>query len=88
MDLTVVIPVLDEQDSLQELYDELTTVISGEGLSYEIIFIDDGSTDSSWEVISGITAGDDRVRGIRFRRNFGNVLKINTKCIRFLRFES
>ena len=77
MDLTVVIPVLDEQDSLQELYEEITTVISGKGLSYEIIFIDDGSADASWNVIDSIAADDKRVRGIRFRRNFGKAAALH-----------
>ncbi len=77
MDLTVVIPVLDEQDSLQELYEEITTVISGKGLSYEIIFIDDGSADASWSVIDSIAADDKRVRGIRFRRNFGKAAALH-----------
>jgi len=77
MDLTVVIPVLDEQDSLQELYEEITTVISEKALSYEIIFIDDGSTDASWNVIDRIAADDKRVRGIRFRRNFGKAAALH-----------
>ena len=77
MDLTVVIPVLDEQDSLQELYEEITTVISEKELSYQIIFIDDGSTDASWNVIDRIAADDKRVRGIRFRRNFGKAAALH-----------
>ena len=77
MDLTVVIPVLDEHDSLQELYEEITTVISEKALSYEIIFIDDGSTDASWNVIDRIAADDKRVRGIRFRRNFGKAAALH-----------
>jgi dolichol-phosphate mannosyltransferase len=77
MKLTAVIPVLDEQESLQGLYEELTAVMSPGGTSYEIIFVDDGSSDESWDVISEITAGDDRVRGIRFRRNFGKAAALH-----------
>jgi dolichol-phosphate mannosyltransferase len=77
MKLTAVIPVLDEQESLQELYEELTAVMAPGGTLYEIIFVDDGSSDGSWDVISAITAGDDRVRGIRFRRNFGKAAALH-----------
>ncbi len=70
-DLSVIIPLLNEAESLPELYDWISGVLAREGYDYEIIFIDDGSTDGSWEVIKKIRSGDNRVRGIRFLRNFG-----------------
>jgi len=77
MQVTAVIPVLDEQDSLRELHAEIVDVFSGVDYSWEIIFVDDGSTDSSWEVIESLTASDPNVRGIRFRRNFGKAAALN-----------
>ena len=54
MDISVVIPLLNEQDSIEELHDWIVTVMLSNQLSYEILFIDDGSTDNSWEVIQKI----------------------------------
>ncbi len=70
-DLSIVIPLLNEEESLPELHAWLTEVLQKEGLSYEIIFIDDGSTDKSWKVIRNISRRDKHVKGIRFRRNYG-----------------
>lgn len=69
--LSVVIPVKNESPNLTPLYDELTAVLSAWGHAYELLFIDDGSTDDSFEVMAGLAARDPRVRAIRFRRNFG-----------------
>lgn len=69
--LSIVIPVLNEAPSLPALYEEIREVADTHGLVIEVIFVDDGSTDGSWEAISRIAAADARVRGIRFRRNFG-----------------
>lgn len=69
--LSVVVPVYNEHESLRELHGELTAVAGEHDLQIEYIFIDDGSTDGSWDIISSLAAEDDRVRGIRFRRNFG-----------------
>lgn len=71
MNLSVVIPLLNEQESLQELYDWIVSVIQSNRFSYEIIFIDDGSSDDSWKVISDLASSNDEVKGIRFLRNFG-----------------
>ena len=71
-DLSIIIPLLDEKESLPELTEWIRRVLSENGLSYEILFVDDGSTDGSWEEISRL-AGEDpaRIHGIRFRRNYG-----------------
>ncbi len=69
--LSIVIPVYDEGESLEILHRELDEVARAHGYEMEIILIDDGSTDGSWSVIQGLAETDPRVRGIRFRRNFG-----------------
>ena len=71
MDISLVIPLLNEEESLPELRSRIDAVMAAEGLSYEIIFIDDGSTDGSWDCIAGFAKSDPRVHGIRFRRNYG-----------------
>lgn len=69
--LSIVIPARNEEESLQELYRQIVEVATQNDYTLEIIFIDDGSTDRSWEVIERLSAEDSRVRGLRFRRNFG-----------------
>ena len=71
MDISAVIPLLNEKESLPELRSRIDKTIAAEGLSYEIIFIDDGSTDGSWDVIADFAKTDPRIHGIRFRRNYG-----------------
>ena len=71
MNISVVIPLLNEQESLTELYDWIAKVMQSNHFSYEIIFIDDGSTDGSWNVIQQLSEKDSNVKGIRFLRNFG-----------------
>lgn len=71
MKLSTVIPVYNEAESLTKLYDELSEVAREQNYDLELIFVDDGSTDRSWEVIEQLGRDDSRVRGIRFRRNFG-----------------
>jgi len=71
LDVSIVIPVYNEQDSLYTLYDNIVTAINHINKSYEIIFIDDGSTDDSWQVIEKLSQKDNQVKGIKFRRNFG-----------------
>mgnify|MGYP002628026345 FL=1 len=69
--LSIVIPVLNEEESLIELNRQIVDVCQSNAINIEIIFIDDGSTDSSWKIVSELAAKDQRVFGIRFRRNFG-----------------
>ena len=71
MRLSIVIPLLNEEESLTELSHWIAGVMASNGISYEIIFIDDGSTDSSWEIIRQLSESQPEIRGIRFLRNFG-----------------
>ena len=71
MDISVVIPLLDEQDSLEELHDWIATIMHSKKFSYELIFIDDGSRDQSWEIIKTLCVKNSTVFGIRFSKNFG-----------------
>lgn len=71
MNISVVIPLLNEQDSLTELHDWIAKVMQSNRFSYEIIFIDDGSTDNSWKTISNLSSQNPNVKGIRFLKNFG-----------------
>ncbi len=71
MNISVVIPLLNEQDSLKELHDWIAKVMQSNRFSYEIIFIDDGSTDKSWQIITKLSQQDANVKGIRFLKNFG-----------------
>ncbi|MCS7303673.1 MAG: glycosyltransferase family 2 protein, partial [Thermoguttaceae bacterium] len=75
--LSVVIPLYNEELSLEKLYQELVEVGSVRGYAMEIIFVDDGSTDGSWQVIRRLAERDQRVRGIRFRRNFGKAAALD-----------
>ncbi len=70
-DLSLVIPLLNESKSLPELYHWIKRVMDENDFDYEIIFIDDGSTDNSWEIIENLHKENPRVKGIKFRRNFG-----------------
>ena len=71
MDISVVIPLLNEQESLTELHDWIAKVMQSNRFSYEIIFIDDGSTDNSWEIILQLSLNNPEVKGIQFLKNFG-----------------
>ena len=69
--VSLVIPVLNERDSLPALHAEIAEVAAANKLRVEVVLVDDGSTDGSWEVISKLAAANPEVRGVRFRRNFG-----------------
>ncbi|WP_435622746.1 glycosyltransferase family 2 protein [Flagellimonas sp.] len=71
MHISIVIPLLNEKDSLKELHDWIVPVMQSNHFLYEILFIDDGSTDGSWEIIENLSLENNNVRGIRFLRNFG-----------------
>ena len=71
MDISVIIPLLNEEESLQELHDWIAKVMQSNRCVYEIIFIDDGSTDTSWNVIEKLSASNSEVKGIRFQKNYG-----------------
>ena len=72
MDISVVVPLYNEEESLPELFAWIERVMNANGFSYEVIFVNDGSTDRSWQVIEQLQAqAPDKVRGIKFRRNYG-----------------
>jgi glycosyltransferase involved in cell wall biosynthesis len=77
LDVSVVIPLLNEEESLTELYNWLKKVFDAQKWNHEILFIDDGSTDGSWSVIKGLSAQDSCVRGIKFLRNYGKSAALN-----------
>ena len=71
MNISIVIPLLNEEESLKELHDWIAQVMQSNRFLYEILFIDDGSSDSSWTIIEELGADNPNVKGIRFLRNFG-----------------
>lgn len=77
MNISVVIPLLNERESLPELYDWIVSVMQSNHFLYEILFIDDGSTDGSWDYIESLAADHQEVKGIKFSRNFGKSQALN-----------
>ena len=77
-DISVVIPLLNEEESLPELEAWIVRVMNENKFSYEIIFVDDGSKDGSWQVIENLSKNNGNVRGIKFRRNYGKSAALNT----------
>lgn len=77
MELSIVIPVYNEDESLPELCSWIERVVQEQGLSYEIILVDDGSTDNSWEVITALRHKDPNIKGIKFQRNYGKSAALN-----------
>lgn len=71
MNISIIIPLLNEDESLTELHSWIVRVMQEHNYSYEILFIDDGSTDSSWDVVKNLSAKDPNVKGMRFLRNYG-----------------
>ena len=76
MDISVVIPLYNEDESLPELYDWIERVMAANNFSFEVIFVNDGSTDRSWEVINELAARSEHIKGIKFRRNYGKSLAL------------
>jgi glycosyltransferase involved in cell wall biosynthesis len=77
MDISVIIPLLNEEESLPELTTRIRQVMKENRFTYEIIFIDDGSKDSSWTIIEGLTGIDPNIKAIKFRRNYGKAAALN-----------
>ena len=71
MDISVIVPLFNEEESLPELHAWIQRVMNANGFSYEIIFVNDGSTDNSWGIIEELHRKDEHVHGIKFRRNYG-----------------
>ena len=71
MDISVIIPLFNEEESLPELYAWIERVMKANGYSFEVIFVNDGSTDGSWQVIQRLGSESEHVKGIKFRRNYG-----------------
>lgn len=78
MDLSVVIPVYNEEESIQELTEWIEKVCTTDRLSFEIIFVDDGSSDLSWKIIDSLSREKSFVKGLRFRRNYGKAAALHT----------
>ncbi|MCE9538072.1 MAG: glycosyltransferase family 2 protein [Bacteroidetes bacterium] len=77
MNISIVIPLLNEEESLPELIGWIEKVMIANGFSYELIFVDDGSTDNSWKVIEALSAKNQNIKGIKFRRNYGKSAALN-----------
>ena len=77
MNISVVIPLLNEAESLNELHDWIVKVMQANQYSYEILFVDDGSTDSSWATINKLSEQNTCVKGIKFHKNFGKSQALN-----------
>jgi len=78
MDISIVVPVFNEEESLPELSEWIGRVCHSANLTYELLFIDDGSSDSSWKVIVDLAGSDKHIKGIRFRRNYGKAAALHT----------
>ncbi|MBK6826522.1 MAG: glycosyltransferase family 2 protein [Chitinophagaceae bacterium] len=77
MDLSIVIPLIDEAESLPELTAWIEKVMAEHQYSYEVIFVDDGSSDNSWEVVQQLRAKNPSIKGIKFQRNYGKSAGLN-----------
>jgi glycosyltransferase involved in cell wall biosynthesis len=76
--VSIIIPLLNEEESLPELYAWIKRVVTENNLTYEVLMIDDGSSDTSWDVITKLSASDSNVKGIKFARNYGKSAALNT----------
>lgn len=77
MDISIVVPLLNEEESLQELHDWIVKVMQSNHFSYEILFVDDGSQDNSWNKITELSSANDAVKGLRFQKNYGKSQALN-----------
>ncbi len=82
MDISIVVPLYNEAESLPELEQWIARVMAEHGFTYEILFINDGSTDSSWDVICSLAEKNPAVKGVSFRRNYGKSPALNTGFLR------
>ena len=78
--LSIIVPVLNEHESLSQLLSEIVRTGERHNVEHEVIFVDDGSRDGSWEAIKQLSEQNDRVSGIRFRRNFGKPPRSPPEC--------
>lgn len=77
MDISVIVPLYNEEESLQELNEWIARVMKENGLSYEVVFVDDGSNDNSWNIVKELAKKYTEVKGLRFRRNYGKAAALN-----------
>ena len=77
MDLSIVIPLYNEDESIDELHSKIVSSLSNSSLNYEIIFIDDGSSDNSWNIIKDVTKRVHNTRAIRFLTNYGKSMALS-----------
>src|SRR4028119_721166 len=77
MDVSIIVPLFDEEESLPELCAWIRRVVDANNLSYEIILIDDGSRDNSWQVIENLVVEDPNIKAIKFQRNYGKSAALN-----------
>ena len=82
MDISVVVPLYNEAESLPELQAWIERVMNANGFTYEVIYVNDGSTDESWDVIRQLQAANPAVKGVCFRRNYGKSPALNTGFVR------
>lgn len=78
MDISVIVPLYNEEESLPELAAWIKKVMDEHQFSYEVLMVDDGSTDKSWSIVESLHKDNPRIRGIRFRRNYGKSAALNT----------
>jgi glycosyltransferase involved in cell wall biosynthesis len=78
MDITIIVPVFNEEESLPELTSWIGRVMTAHSLSYEVIMVDDGSSDASWKVITDLASKNPEIKGISFRRNYGKAAALHT----------
>ncbi|HET9053018.1 MAG TPA: glycosyltransferase family 2 protein, partial [Cyclobacteriaceae bacterium] len=78
MDISVIIPLYNEAESLQELHSWIRRVMNDHAFTYEVIFVDDGSNDGSWEIVQKLAAENAAVKGLRFSKNYGKTAALQT----------